>query len=178
MKVTRMKDDDVEVVAERPKIEPKRMIRDDNNLLKRDSTKLIAETEKKISAPSSFQFDPKEAYGVIMIMNGVDIVYINEAKRALSRYHAEKFYQKNFTIRNDKIGEAPYILISLFNDAADALSYVEKTKPIAAKEIFPWLPADKYSFYIVSPGNLMKMIVDKETAKYIAFLKAQFPGKF
>ena len=178
MKVTRMKDDDVEVVAERPKIEPKRMIRDDNNLLKRDSTKLIAETDKKTTAPSSFQFDPKEAYGVIMIMNGVDIVYINEAKRALSRYHAEKFYQKNFTIRNDKIGEAPYILISLFNDAADALSYVEKTKPIAAKEIFPWLPADKYSFYIVSPGNLMKMIEDKETVKYIAFLKAQFPGKF
>ena len=35
-----------------------------------------------------------------MIMNGVDIVYINEAKRALTRYHAEKFYQKNFTIRN------------------------------------------------------------------------------
>jgi len=178
MKVTRMKDDEVEVVVERPKIVPKRMIRDDNNLLKRDSTKLIAESEKKIITPSSFQFDPKEAYGVIMIMNGVDVVYINEAKRALSRYHAEKFYQKNFTIRNDKIGETPYILISLFTDAADALAYVEKTKPVAAKEIFPWLPADKYSFYIVSPGNLKKMLEDKETAKYIEFLKTQFPGKF
>ena len=178
MKVTRMKDDDVESTAERPNIVPKRMVRDDNNLLKKDSTKLIAESEKKIITPSSFQFDPKEAYGVIMIMNGVDIVYINEAKRALTRYHAEKFYQKNLTIRNDKIGETPYILISLFTDTADALSYIEKTKPVAAKEIFPWLPADKYSFYIVSPGNLKKMLEDKETVKYIEFLKSQFPGKF
>jgi len=113
-----------------------------------------------------------------MLMNGVDIVYVNEAKRALSRYHAEKYFSKSFTIRNDKIGETPYILISLFNDVAEAVSYVDKIKPVSTKEVFPWLPADKYNFYIVSPGNLKKMLEDKETVKYIEFLKAQLPGKF
>ncbi len=178
MKVTRMKDEEDVAVAEKPLIQPKRMIRDDNNLLKRDSTNAPPIAEQKTAIPSAFQFDPKEPYGVIMLMNGVDIVYINEAKRALNRYHTEKFYQKSFTLRNDKIGEIPYILISLFNDAAEALNYVEKTKPIASKEIFPWLPSDKYSFYIVSPGNLKKMLEDKDTAKYIQFIKNQFPGKF
>jgi tetratricopeptide (TPR) repeat protein len=178
MKVTRMKDDEPEVVDTRPAIAPKRMIRDDNNLLKIDSSKLVKSTEEKPIIPSAYQFDPKEPYGVLMLMNGVDIVYVNEAKRALTRYHTEKYFSKTFSIRNDKIGDTPYILISLFADAAEAVSYVEKIKPISTKEVFPWLPADKYSFYIVSPGNLKKMLEDKETLKYIEFLKAQFPGKF
>jgi hypothetical protein len=72
----------------------------------------------------------------------------------------------------------PYILISLFNDASEAIAYVEKAKLLATKEIFPWLPSDKYSFYIVSPGNLKKMLEDKEIKKYIEFIKAQIPGKF
>ncbi|MFZ9687491.1 MAG: hypothetical protein ACO3AW_05950 [Chitinophagaceae bacterium] len=178
MKVTRLKEEEIAVMDDRPNIAPQKMVRDDNNLLKIDSSKINLIPEKKEVIPSAYQFDPKEAYGVLMIMNGVDIVYINEAKRALTRYHTEKYYQKNFTIRNDKIGETPYILISLFADATEALAYVEKTKPIASKEVFPWLPADKYSFYIVSPSNLKKMLEDKETAKYIEFIKAQLPGKF
>jgi hypothetical protein len=178
MKVTRLKEEEIAIIDDRPNPAPQRMVRDDKNLLKRDSTKFQPTIEKTITVPSVYQFDPKEQYGVLMIMNGVDIVYINEAKRALARYHAEKFYQKNFTIRNDKIGDIPYILISLFNDATEAISYVEKAKLVATKEIFPWLPSDKYAFYIVSPGNLKKMLEDKEINKYIEFIKAQVPGKF
>lgn len=178
MKVTRLKDEEIAIVDDRPNPAPQRMVRDDKNLLKRDSTKLQPTIEKIIPVPSVYQFDPKEQYGVLMIMNGVDIVYINEAKRALAKYNAEKYYQKNFVIRNDKIGDVPYILISLFNDAPEAIAYVEKAKLLATKEIFPWLPSDKYSFYIVSPGNLKKMLEDKEIKKYIEFIKAQIPGKF
>jgi len=178
MKVVRMKDDEVEMVDLKPTTAPKRMIRDDNNLLKVDSSKILKEPDQKTVVPSTFQFDAKEPYGVIMLMNGVDIVYVNEAKRALARYHTEKYFSKPLTIRNDKIGETPYILISLFSDAADAMNYVDKIKPISIKEVFPWLPADKYSFYIVSPGNLKKMLEDKKTLQYLEFLRAQFPGKF
>ncbi|MEY3350721.1 MAG: hypothetical protein RIQ50_832, partial [Bacteroidota bacterium] len=46
------------------------------------------------------------------------------------------------------------------------------------REIFPWLQADKYRFYIVSPDNLKKMMEDKDTAAYIKFLQQQLPGKF
>ena len=98
--------------------------------------------------------------------------------KQLPKIFLEIVLSKTFSIRNDKIGDTPYILISLFADAAEAVGYVEKIKPISNKEVFPWLPADKYSFYIVSPGNLKKMLEDKETLKYIEFLKAQFPGKF
>jgi len=46
-------------------------------------------------------------------------------------------------------------------NAAEALGYVEKTAPIASKEIFPWLPAEKYTFVIISPNNLKKVLEEK-----------------
>jgi hypothetical protein len=108
----------------------------------------------------------------------IDIVYINEAKRALIRYHGERYASNGLNIQNNTVGSAAYILISVFPNAADALSYVEKTAPIGSKEIFPWLQADKYKFIIVSPENLKKMTEDKSTEEYIRFLQQQLPGKF
>ena len=81
-------------------------------------------------------------------------------------------------IQNNTIGTIPYILISVFTNAVDALSYVEKTAPIGSKEIFPWLQADKYKFIIVSPENLKKITEDTTVDKYIRFLQQQLPGKF
>jgi len=114
----------------------------------------------------------------MMILKDVDIVYVNEAKRALVRYHAERYATNGLNIQNNAIGSTSYILISVFTNAADALSYVEKTAPIGSKEIFPWLQADKYKFIIVSPENLKKMTEDKSTDEYIRFLQQQLPGKF
>ena len=114
----------------------------------------------------------------MMILKDVDVVYVNEAKRALARYHAERYSTNGLNIQNNSVGATPYILISVFQNAADALSYVEKTVPIASREIFPWLQADKYKFIIVSPENLKKMMEDKNTEEYIRFLQRQLPGKF
>jgi hypothetical protein len=69
-------------------------------------------------------------------------------------------------------------LISVFSNAADAMNYIEKTMAVANREIFPWLPADKYSFIIVSPDNLKRMIEEKTIEKYLQFIRSQLPGKF
>ena len=125
-----------------------------------------------------YVYNPTEQYGVLLLLKDVDIVYINEAKRALTRYNAERYAVNQLSLRNDKIGESPYILISVFANAADALGYLEKTAPIASKEIFPWLPADKYTFVIISPNNLKKVLEEKVTGPYLQFIRAQIPGKF
>jgi tetratricopeptide (TPR) repeat protein len=125
-----------------------------------------------------YEYNPLEQYGVLLLLKDVDIVYINEAKRALTRYNAERYAGNQLSLRNDKIGESPYILISVFANAAEALGYVEKTAPIASKEIFPWLPAEKYAFAIISPNNLKKVLEEKVIGPYLQFIRAQIPGKF
>ena len=125
-----------------------------------------------------FVYNPTEQHDVILLLKDVDIVYINEAKRALIKYNAARYSGNQLVLRNDKIGEVPYILISLFANAAEALGYVEKTAPIASKEVFPWLPAEKYKFVIVSPNNLKRMLEEKTTEPYLQFIRSQLPGKF
>lgn len=125
-----------------------------------------------------YVYNPTEQYAVLLLLKDVDVVYINEAQRALTRYNAERYAGAQLSLRNDKIGESPYILISVFANAAEALGYLEKTATIASKEIFPWLPVEKYSFAIISPNNLKKVLEEKAIAPYLQFIRAQIPGKF
>ena len=113
-----------------------------------------------------------------MFMYNVDIVYINEAKRALNRYHSIQYPEKELTVNNDKIGNTPFIVISFFPNADEAMSYYNQTNPIAAKEIFPWLQADKFKFFILSPDHLKRMMEEEKTENFIKFIQSQFPGKF
>lgn len=131
-----------------------------------------------VKKEDGFIYDPTEQYGVLLLLKNVDVVYINEAKRAITKYNAERYAANQLVLRSDKIGEIPYILVTLFPNAADALGYVEKAVAIASKEIFPWLQAEKYKFIIVSPNNLKKMLDDKTTEPYLQFIKGQLPGKF
>jgi hypothetical protein len=147
----------------------------------KDTTQLKNPEPVAIPAPVSnekYTFNANAPHAIIMLMNNVDIVYINEAKRALSRYHSIKFPEKEFTINNDIIGNTPFIIISFFQNAAEAVSYFDQTQPIASKEIFPWLPSDKYKLYILSPDHLKTMMEEAKTNNFIKFIKAQFPGKF
>ena len=188
LQVTRLKEDSLVWIDDRPAPKPQQ------TLVKKEETKAVAQQpiiakakvdSTQFKAPvtvqqtaARYQFNPSDPYAVMMILKDVDIVYVNEAKRALARYHAERYASNGLNIQNNIIGSTSYILISVFTNAADAVSYVEKTAPIGSKEIFPWLQADKYKFIIVSPENLKKMTEDKSTDEYIRFLQQQLPGKF
>jgi len=131
--------------------------------------------EKKIEG---FQFDVNDKYFVLMLLKNIDIVYINEAKRALTRYHSTNMPEKEIVIRQDKIEETPFFELSTFNNAGDAIEYMEKIKKIGTTEIFSWLPAEKYSFIIISPSNLKLMMEEKKLDTYYQYLRKQLPGKF
>jgi hypothetical protein len=94
------------------------------------------------------------------------------------KFSAEKYPGNSFEISTEKTADITFIQISGFENASDALNYTDLSIPAGAKEIFPWLPAEKYAFIIISPENKIRMIEEKTTERYLQFLRSQLPGKF
>jgi len=143
---------------------------------KTDSTVFKAPVMQQKS--DGYTFDPTGKHLVILLLNNVDLVFVNEAKRAIARYHAERFAPTGLTLKSEFIGNIPTILIESFPNLAEAIAYTDKTIPIASKEIFPWLPAEKFRFLVISPENLTRVMEEKNTAAYLQFIQLQLPGKF
>jgi len=70
------------------------------------------------------------------------------------------------------------VLVATFSDVAAALEYYENARSKATSDLFPWLPADKYGFLIISADNLETLKTKKDMDNYRKFLKESLPGKF
>lgn len=130
-------------------------------------------------AASPFTFAATDPQFVVLVLNKVDPVFSNEAKNAFFRHNRETFYNKQFAIDLLQLDDDNRLmLISPFKDAADALSYIEKTRPRTANEIIPWLKGGKYYFTMISERNLELLKANKNLEGYKTFLNQQLPGKF
>lgn len=142
---------------------------------------IIKDTVKKPEPPLSngaFVIKPELPHHVIMVLEKVDGVYINEAKNAFTRYNRENFYGQTYSIVKDVIdNERSLLVISSFADGAAALDYYDKIKRSAPREV-SWLPANKYSFLIITNDNLLLLKTNKDFAGYKSLLNKQYPGKF
>lgn len=142
---------------------------------------VVKDTVAKAPAPltsGSFVMAVNSPHHVIMILNKVDQVYSNEAKNALTRYNKENFYGQPITINKDVLdSENNLLVITSFPDAAAAMVYYNKIRKDAASEI-SWLPANKYSFLIITEANLQILKTNKNLSGYKALLNAQFPNRF
>jgi len=58
------------------------------------------------------------------------------------------------------------LLSAFFPNADEAMSYYNQTNPIAAKEIFPWLQADKFKFFFLSPDHLKRMMEEEKNGEF------------
>ena len=67
--------------------------------------------------------------------------------------------------------------MSSFADGATALQYYSKIKKDAAREL-SWLPANKYSFLIITAENLQVLKENKDMTGYKTLLNTIYPGKF
>ena len=115
---------------------------------------------------------------VIMILNKVDQVYTTEAKNAFTRYNKENFYGQTININKDVLdADNNLLVITPFADAAAAMVYYNKIKKDAPSEI-SWLPANKYSFLIITDANLQLLKTNKNLTGYKALLNTQFPNRF
>ena len=114
----------------------------------------------------------------LMRLDKVEQVYVNAAGNAFIRYKRENYFGLPININKDVLdAEHSLLVITSFPDAASAMLYYDKIKRNAASEI-SWLPANKYSFLIITEENLQLLKTNKNLAGYKALLNAQFPNKF
>jgi tetratricopeptide (TPR) repeat protein len=138
-----------------------------NIVIKQDTTR---------SAPESvFTFNVESAHAVAVVLTKVDPVYVTESKNAFNRYNQEKFYNRKIDINNITINDTlKLVLMTGFENAAVALEYLQKTQPVAATQIVPWLPVAKYSMIIISEHNAEVLKNNQDMNGYKKFMERYF----
>ena len=133
---------------------------------------------KPIAENASFSIRPELKHTVVMLLDKVDGVYINEAKNAFTRFNKESYVTQGVTVNRDTLDvQRTLLLFSSFEDAEAAMKYFDKIKKAAPREV-SWLPANKYSFFIISEGNLQLLKTNKDLDGYRQLLNSTFGNKF
>ena len=134
---------------------------------------------KQAPVATTYSFDAAAPHYVVIVLNKVDPVFVSEAKNAFSRYNRDTYYNKQMQAELIEIdSENKMLLISPFKDAAEALVYIDQTRPKTANEIIPWLKGGKYNYSIITEKNLEILRNSKDIDKYKQFLDKNVPGKF
>ncbi|RYY70559.1 MAG: tetratricopeptide repeat protein [Chitinophagaceae bacterium] len=142
--------------------------------LTRDSTAAV----KPIAVLSGFVLRPESLHYVMMVLDKVDYVYVNEAKNAFNRFNKGNYLlQKVEVVRDTLSSDKAILLFSSFDDAETAIKYYDKVKKAAPGEV-SWLPANKYSFIIISPDNLQVLKTNKDLEGYKRMLNENFGNRF
>ncbi len=132
-----------------------------------------------VAAPGAYEYKPTEAHFVVLLLNKVDPVYVTEAKNAFARYNRETYYSKTIAAELQQIDVDNRLLVmSPFVNEQEALTYIDKAKPVTPNEILPWLTGGKYSFLILTEKNLTLLKERKDPDLYKAFLRTHLPGRF
>lgn len=125
-----------------------------------------------------FTMEPDKPHYVIMLLEKVDVVYVNEARNAFLRYNRERFYNQPITITKDQLdAERAVLVFTPFEDADAAILYYEKIKKAAPSEV-SWLQPAKYSFLIITDSNLQLLKANKDIKAYKTLLNTQFNNRF
>ncbi len=136
-------------------------------------------TKPVTAVNTSYIHAPAETHFVVLLLNKVDPVFSNEAKNAFLRYNRFSYGNKNYSTDLFELNDDyRLLLIAPFINAEDAIGYIDITKPKTATEIIPWLKGGKYSFSIMTNGNLELLKKNKDVEVYKSFLNQYFPGKF
>ncbi len=127
-----------------------------------------------------FVVNTNEPQSVMILLNKVDAVYLNEAANAFNRYHQQKLAQPLTTQKIKLNADYTVVLVSSpeFTTAAPAVAYINKVRPKAASDIVPWLEANKFSFYIISPANLELLKQNLKVTDYLKALHTAMPAVF
>lgn len=141
---------------------------------------VIKDTLKGVTriTTGGYTFKPEAQHQVIMVLEKVDGVYVNEAKNALTRFTKDNFYGQPIEVTKDVIdAERSILVMTSFADDSAAIVYYDKIKKSASREV-SWLPANKYSFLIITAENLQVLKTNKDVNAYRALLNKEYPGKF
>ena len=129
---------------------------------------------------NSFVVEPEAAHLVMIMLDKVEGIYVNEARNAFNRWNQQNYYDKPLEINSEPptADNIRLVFLKPFTNAAEALVYMEKVRKVAESEIVSWLPAEKYSFGVISEKNREVLLKGHTIAEYKNFLKSAYPGKF
>ena len=135
-----------------------------------------------VKLPSSmisgeFKWQSSVPHSVMMILDKVDVVYINEAKNAFTRYNRDNNFPKVTIVKDALDAEKALLMFNGFINADEAFSYFERIKKAAPREV-SWLQPSKYYFFIISESNFNLLKTNKQIDNYKKLLNNQYPGKF
>ncbi len=159
-------------------------------IAKKDSLNMVPKTlvskQIAVEAPktsiisnNTFNFNPADTQYVVVVLDNVDPIFATEARNAFNRFNQERYSDRQIAIYNRKINNQYQLLMfGPFANASDAIGYIDKTRPVTASRIVPWLAADKFSFLIISEPNMNVLINNQDLTGYRNFLLQAFPYKF
>jgi tetratricopeptide (TPR) repeat protein len=172
----------INLEAPKPTVEKTVITRD--SLVSKPVTQVAksnVDTTNKVAAPviRSYEFNAKDPQYVVVLLDKVAPVFVNEAKNAFNKYNQVNFYNQKLNITPQPLDDRyNLVLIGPFADAAVAVEYVDKVKPVTSSRIIPWLTADKYTYSIISQSNLDLMKEIKDVDSYKKLIEKVLPGKF
>jgi tetratricopeptide (TPR) repeat protein len=141
----------------------------------------VKQTDTLVNRPiiSSYSFKPDDKYYAVVLLNKVDMVWVNETKNAFTIYNRGKFYNKQFDYTTSPLNaDYKLLLIGMFDNAQAAADYVQLVKPLSKPQIVPWLAVEKYSFTVISAANLEILRTQQDINLYKQFIEKNLPGKF
>ncbi|MGQ0739985.1 MAG: type IX secretion system periplasmic lipoprotein PorW/SprE [Bacteroidota bacterium] len=126
-----------------------------------------------------YSYNANEQHYVVLVLNKVDPVFVNEAKNAFIRHNRDTYYNIQYSVDLVQLDtDNRLLMIAPFANAADAVKYLDATRPRTATEIIPWLKGGKYSFVIMTDSNFSLLKTNLDVDTYKAFLNQYWPGKF
>ncbi len=133
---------------------------------------------KEVKFETVYIYNANEPYVVLMYFDEVDPIYISESKTAITRYNSSSHSSETITINIFDGGkDANWLDIGTYTDVTSILSYMEELKQ-NARQIVPWLPADKYNFVVISVRNLELLKTRKNIEEYKTFIRQYIKDKF
>ena len=160
------------------------------SVIVKDSIKLAMPKELKklevtniaIAAPSNektYTFNPTDTQYVVVVLNNVDPIFITESRNAFNRYNQNNYNTQRIELSNRRInGQYNFLMFGPFQNAGEAIVYIDKIRPQAKIQIIPWLTIDKYSFSMISSANMDILLSKNDIEGYHTFIQKIFPDKF
>ncbi len=143
----------------------------------KDTTKI--KPLRDVKAEMAYVYNAMEPYVVLMLFEKVDPVYLSEAKIAFQRYNNSAHANEGIVINVQEGGvdDLSWLDIGPKSDITSILGYFDELKA-NARQIVPWLPANKYQFIIISQTNLEILKTRKNPEEYKLFMRQYVKDKF
>ncbi len=141
----------------------------------------IKDTAAKQIAPiviGNYTLNASASHFILMVLDKVDLMYVNESKTAFERFNRTNFYSTPISIEKETLdGSINLLVFKSFENADAAMAYYDRIRRAAPREV-SWLPANKYSFLMITEENLQVLRAAKNIADYKKLLNTVYPGRF